>query len=67
MPPDVKEAINKYKRDINPHENLAKPIPIDQFGRALGVGRRKSSTARAYLGRRHRGSTYQWENTCGGF
>lgn len=49
MPPDVKEAINKYKRDINPHENLAKPIPIDQFGRALGVGRRKSSTARAYL------------------
>ncbi|KAF7875033.1 hypothetical protein EAF04_002205 [Stromatinia cepivora] len=49
MPPDVKEAINIYKRDINPHENLAKPIPIDQFGRALGVGRRKSSVARAYL------------------
>ncbi|ESZ99427.1 putative 40S ribosomal protein S9, mitochondrial [Sclerotinia borealis F-4128] len=49
MPLDVKEAINLYKRDIDPHENLAKPIPIDQFGRALGVGRRKSSTAKAYL------------------
>ncbi|CCD51479.1 hypothetical protein BofuT4_P017850.1 [Botrytis cinerea T4] len=49
MPPDVKEAIDRYKRDVNPHENVAKPIPIDKYGRALGVGRRKSSTARAYL------------------
>ncbi|KAK6610782.1 ribosomal protein S9/S16 [Botrytis cinerea] len=47
--PDVKEAIDRYKRDVNPHENVAKPIPIDKYGRALGVGRRKSSTARAYL------------------
>ncbi|QSZ34846.1 hypothetical protein DSL72_007705 [Monilinia vaccinii-corymbosi] len=49
MPLDVKEAINRYKRDIDPFENRAKPIPIDQYGRALGVGKRKSSTARAYL------------------
>lgn len=49
MPPDVKEAIEIYKRDVNPHENVAKPIPIDSYGRALGVGRRKTSTARAYL------------------
>ncbi|KAM3073843.1 37S ribosomal protein S9, mitochondrial [Clarireedia jacksonii] len=49
MPAEVKRALNTYKRDINPHENVAKPIPIDQFGRALGVGRRKSSTARAWL------------------
>jgi len=49
MPAEVQRALNNYKRDVNPHENVAKPIPIDQFGRALGVGRRKSSTARAWL------------------
>jgi small subunit ribosomal protein S9 len=49
MPAEVKDAINAYKRDVDPFSNVAKPIPIDRFGRALGVGRRKSSTARAWV------------------
>jgi len=49
MPQEVKDAIEKYKRDINPYENKANPIIIDRFGRALGVGRRKTSTARAWV------------------
>lgn len=49
MPPDVKAALNEYKRSINPLQNVARPIPIDKFGRALGAGRRKSSTARAWV------------------
>lgn len=49
MPEDVKVALNQYKRNINPFLNVAKPIPIDRFGRALGAGRRKTSTARAWV------------------
>ncbi|POS75298.1 40S ribosomal protein S9 [Diaporthe helianthi] len=48
-PESVKEAVSKFKRNVNPHTNIAKPIEIDRFGRALGVGRRKTSTARAWL------------------
>lgn len=48
-PESVKEAVGKFKRNINPHTNVAKPIEIDRFGRALGVGRRKTSTARAWV------------------
>lgn len=48
-PESVKEAVGKFKRNINPHTNVAKPIVIDKFGRALGVGRRKTSTARAWV------------------
>lgn len=49
MPADVKAALNEYKRDINPFLNKPNPIPIDRFGRALGAGRRKASTARAWV------------------
>jgi small subunit ribosomal protein S9 len=49
MPWAVKEALQKYKRDINPYTNVPKVPYIDKGGRALGVGRRKASTARAYL------------------
>jgi small subunit ribosomal protein S9 len=49
MPGEVSKALDEYKRDINPLLNVPKPIPIDRFGRALGVGRRKSSTARAWV------------------
>ncbi|KAL1878086.1 hypothetical protein VTK73DRAFT_8137 [Phialemonium thermophilum] len=48
-PKDVNEALAEFKRDIQPFSNVAKPIPIDRFGRALGVGRRKSSVARAWV------------------
>lgn len=49
QPLGVKNAIAKFKRDINPHNNTTKPIYIDKFGRALGVGKRKTSTARAWV------------------
>ncbi|KAH8821688.1 ribosomal protein S5 domain 2-type protein [Xylogone sp. PMI_703] len=49
MPPEVKDAINLYKRDINPAENVPNPIKIDRFGRAMAHGKRKSSTARAWV------------------
>jgi small subunit ribosomal protein S9 len=49
MPADVKAALNEYKRDVNPYQNVPKAPPIDRFGRALGAGRRKSSTATAWV------------------
>lgn len=49
MPDEVKNGIRTFKRDINIYLNVAKPIPIDRFGRTHGVGRRKSSVARAWL------------------
>ena len=49
MPDEVKEAIELYKRDIDPFSNKATPGVIDGFGRSYGVGRRKSSSAKVYL------------------
>jgi small subunit ribosomal protein S9 len=49
MPVTVKAALDHYKRDIQPQLNEVKPILIDKFGRALAAGRRKSSTARAWV------------------
>lgn len=49
QPVEVNLAIKKFTRDINPHIKKAKEIPIDKFGRALGVGKRKTSTARAWV------------------
>ncbi|KAG8158993.1 hypothetical protein KVR01_011436 [Diaporthe batatas] len=48
-PQSVKDAVEKWKRNLNPNFNAAKPVEIDKFGRALGVGRRKTSTARAWV------------------
>jgi len=48
-PDAVKQALQDFKRDVQAFLNVATPIPIDKFGRALGVGRRKSSTARAFV------------------
>ncbi|KFY07011.1 hypothetical protein V492_07521 [Pseudogymnoascus sp. VKM F-4246] len=47
--PEVVAAIEAHRRTIDPFANTAKPITIDRFGRALGVGRRKSSSARAWV------------------
>lgn len=47
--PEVIAVIEAHRRIIDPFLNKARPITIDKFGRALGVGRRKSSTARAWL------------------
>ncbi|KAF2395955.1 hypothetical protein EJ06DRAFT_534402 [Trichodelitschia bisporula] len=49
MPQEVKDAMERYKREINPFANVAKPKPVDEWGRAMGLGRRKTSTARAWL------------------
>lgn len=49
MPDEVREAMQKYKRDINPYDNVATPQYVDEHGRAYGVGRRKTSSAKAYL------------------
>ena len=47
--PELIETLNQYKKALNPFLNIEKPTVVDQAGKALGVGRRKSSTARAYL------------------
>lgn len=49
MPDDVKAGLQPFKREINYHLNVTKVLPIDRFGRAQGVGRRKSSMARAFV------------------
>ncbi|KAK0727371.1 ribosomal protein S5 domain 2-type protein [Lasiosphaeria miniovina] len=48
-PPIFVEAFQAFKRDIQPFTNKPNPIRIDWVGRALGIGRRKSSVARAYV------------------
>ncbi|KAI0810756.1 37S ribosomal protein S9 [Xylaria sp. FL0064] len=49
MPEEVKAGLRPFQRDINIFLNRPKPIPIDKFGRSHGVGKRKSSVARAWL------------------
>lgn len=49
MPDEVRFALQRYMRDVQPFHNQPKPGIIDQYGRARGVGRRKSSNAVAYL------------------
>lgn len=49
MPEEVTEAMQKFKRDVNPFANLPKPRTVDQYGKGFGLGRRKTSTARAWL------------------
>ena len=49
MPPEVAETTDRYKREINPYLKKAKPPTLDEFGRSVGVGRRKESAARVML------------------
>jgi len=49
MPEEVEEAINVYKRAIDPYANKAVPEIVDEFGRAKGIGRRKTSSAKVWL------------------
>ena len=49
MPPPLKQAMEMYKRDIDPYAVSKRPNIIDADGRAYGVGRRKSSSAKVYL------------------
>lgn len=38
-----------YKRDIDPYAVVRQPSVIDAQGRACGIGRRKSSSAKVFL------------------
>ena len=49
IPPDLSQAMEIYKRDVDPYAVKEKPAIIDEDGRAYGVGRRKSSSAKVYL------------------
>ena len=48
-PPEVDVLLSDFRRVIDLTLNQAKPIVIDNYGRAVGVGRRKASTARAFV------------------
>ncbi|KAH7032936.1 ribosomal protein S5 domain 2-type protein [Microdochium trichocladiopsis] len=49
MPQEVIDGLQPFTRDINFHEKIEREIPVDKFGRTMGVGRRKTSTARAWV------------------
>ena len=49
MPDEVTAILNEYKRDINPFQNVVKTPYVNSAGQTVGNGRRKASTARAYL------------------
>ena len=46
---DLRDAMEIYKRDVDPHAVVRQPAVIDEEGKAFGVGRRKSSSAKVYL------------------
>ena len=48
-PVPVKQALEFFKKDIQPYQNVPKIIPIDKHGRSRGVGRRKASVAKAFV------------------
>lgn len=48
-PPGLKALMQLYMRDINPWSVVANPGEVDASGRAYGIGRRKSSTAKVFL------------------
>lgn len=49
FPYEVEHALKKFKRAVQPGRNVAKPIVIDEIGRARAIGRRKSSHAVVFL------------------
>ena len=49
VPKELAEALQIYKRDIQPNITVQRPAVIDEDGRAVGIGRRKSSSAKVYL------------------
>ncbi|KAL9016074.1 MAG: hypothetical protein Q9185_006566 [Variospora sp. 1 TL-2023] len=49
MPTELHQAMQIYKRDVNPYAVIKQPSIVDENGRACGIGRRKSSSAKVYL------------------
>lgn len=48
-PKAVEDALEPFKHSVQAFDNVAKPGTLDKFGRAVGVGKRKSSVARAWV------------------
>jgi small subunit ribosomal protein S9 len=48
-PTEVTLALGEFTRKVDPSLNIPAPITIDKYGRAVGVGKRKASTARAFV------------------
>ncbi|TQV99058.1 hypothetical protein V2A60_004554 [Cordyceps javanica] len=48
-PAEVKAAVARFTKPVNALLNVARPLVVDRLGRAVGVGRRKTSTARAFV------------------
>ncbi|KAK5656143.1 hypothetical protein OQA88_4903 [Cercophora sp. LCS_1] len=48
-PREVTEALEEFKREIQPFDHTEKEAKLDRFGRSHASGRRKSATARAYV------------------
>ncbi|OAA64605.1 37S ribosomal protein s9 [Niveomyces insectorum RCEF 264] len=48
-PAGLDDALAEFRRDVNPFDNVPRPLTVDRFGRAIGVGRRKTSVARAWV------------------
>ncbi|KAF1914761.1 ribosomal protein S5 domain 2-type protein [Ampelomyces quisqualis] len=49
MPEEVSQTMLRYKKAVQPGDVKPKPGVIDELGRAKGVGRRKTSSAVAWL------------------
>ncbi|KAF2462025.1 ribosomal protein S5 domain 2-type protein [Lineolata rhizophorae] len=49
VPEEVTEELSKFKRHVDPHAYKPPPPQLDQWGRAMSVGKRKSSVARVWL------------------
>jgi small subunit ribosomal protein S9 len=49
MPPQVTELLQGFKRAHQPALIKPREFDVDEWGRSLGVGKRKESTAKAYL------------------
>lgn len=49
IPEEVVEALKRYKKDSQPGDIVPPPGVIDEWGRARGVGRRKTSSAVAFV------------------
>ncbi|PVH92019.1 hypothetical protein DM02DRAFT_620189 [Periconia macrospinosa] len=49
IPEEVVQAMKRYKKDSQPGDIVPPPGIIDEWGRAKGVGRRKTSSAIAFL------------------
>lgn len=48
-PKEVKKVLDRFRRPGSEAIQQAKPGQIDEYGRSVGIGRRKESTAKVYL------------------